>query len=127
MFTIDSDQTIHATRGDVVCFAVAADGTGGERYLFREGDVVRICVSARKNCKNVLLCRDFPVFADTYQVIIALSESDTRLGAVISKPTDYWYEIELNPHTSPQTILGYDGDGAKIFRLYPEGAAAEEA
>lgn len=34
---------------------------------------------------------------------------------------DYWYEVELNPETEAQTIIGYDEDGPKIFRLYPEG------
>ena len=27
--------------------------------------------------------------------------------------------------TQPQTIIGYDEDGAKVFRLFPEGADAE--
>lgn len=41
---------------------------------------------------------------------------------MVNKPTDFWYEVELNPDTAPQTIIGYDKEtGAKIFRLYPEG------
>ena len=41
---------------------------------------------------------------------------------VISKPKDYWYEVVLNDDSYPQTIIGYDADGPKLFRLYPEGA-----
>ena len=44
------------------------------------------------------------------------------IGEVINKPTNYWYEIELNPNTQPQTIIGYDEDGEKLFVLYPEGS-----
>jgi hypothetical protein len=29
--------------------------------------------------------------------------------------------VELNPFTNPQTIIGYNDDGAKIMRLFPEG------
>jgi hypothetical protein len=35
---------------------------------------------------------------------------------------DYWYEVELNPDEDCQTIVGYDEDGAKVLRLFPEGA-----
>jgi hypothetical protein len=68
-----------------------------------------------------VLQRDFNVEDDTMSFVIFLSGDDTKLGEVISKPTDYWYEIELNPDTYPETIVGYDEDGAKVFRLFPEG------
>jgi hypothetical protein len=54
-----------------------------------------------------------------------LSKEDTKIGKKVNKPVDYWYEVELNPDTYPQTIVGYDEDGAKIFKLYPEGVKAE--
>jgi hypothetical protein len=44
-----------------------------------------------------------------------------KIGDVISKHKDYWYEVVLNDDTLPQTIIGYDEDGAKLFRLFPEG------
>lgn len=46
---------------------------------------------------------------------------ETKIGEYISKPKEYWYEIELNPETYPQTIIGYDEDGPKVLILYPEG------
>jgi len=93
----------------------------GEIYTFKAGEVVRIKVFEKKACENVVLQKDFPVEADTETVEILLLEEDTRFGGIISKPTDYWYEVELNPLNNPQTIIGYDEDGAKIFKLFPEG------
>jgi hypothetical protein len=67
------------------------------------------------------LQKDFLVPEATEKVEVFLSKNETKIGEVISKPTDYWYEIELNPDTDPQTIIGYDEDGAKVFKLFPEG------
>ena len=58
-------------------------------------------------------------------VTVTLDNKDTKFGDIISKPVDYWYEVELNPETKPQTIVGYDEDGAKIFKLFPEGKEVE--
>jgi hypothetical protein len=121
MFEINEDKTINITRGDIGAFTVDALNEAGEKYLFQKGDVVRIKVTEKKACENVMFQKDFVVEEETEQVEILLTEEETKIGEVISKPTDYWYEIELNPLTNPQTIIGYDEDGAKILRLYPEG------
>lgn len=121
MFFVNEDNSIYATRGDIVFFNVSAKDHD-QTYIFQAGDVVRIKVFAKKNADNVVLQKDFPVIEATEKVEILLTEEDTKIGEVISKPIDYWYEVELNPITNPQTIIGYDDDGAKIFKLYPEGA-----
>lgn len=120
MFTVNDDLSIYATRGDVVFFSIAAEDNGNP-YKFQAGDVVRIKIFGKKDAENVLLQKDFLVVAETESVEIYLTEKDTKIGNVISKPTDYWYEIELNPFTDPQTIIGYDENGAKVFKLFPEG------
>lgn len=120
MFVVNEDKSIYVTRGDAVFFTITADDNGVD-YTFAPGDVVRIKVYGKKDASNVVLQKDFPIVEETQKVDILLNERDTKIGAVISKPADYWYEIELNPFTNPQTIIGYDEDGAKIFRLYPEG------
>jgi lysophospholipase L1-like esterase len=121
MFVINNDDnSIYATRGDIVLFSVTAEDEG-VKYQFQPGDVVRIKVYGRKDAENVVLQKDFPVGEACDAVEIFLSEEDTKIGEVISKPTDYWYEVELNPLTNPQTIIGYDEDGAKVFKLFPEG------
>lgn len=120
MFQINDDLSIYVTRGDVVFFTVSAD-EDGVPYIFKKDDVVRIKVTQRKNSKNVVLQKDFVVNEPTETVHILLKGKDTKIGDVISKPVDYWYEVELNPFSNPQTIIGYDDDGAKIFKLFPEG------
>ena len=67
------------------------------------------------------------VLQPTDLVTISLSSTDTRIGEIINKPVDYWYEIELNPDTTPQTIIGYDADGPKILKLFPEGDVGNES
>ena len=125
MYQINEDKSIYVTRGDIVLFEVTADDNG-EAYTFKPGDLVRIKVFGKKNCDNVVLQKDFPVTEETENVEIFLDENDTKIGGVINKPTDYWYEIELNPFSDPQTIVGYNEDGPVIFRLFPEGRDLEE-
>lgn len=120
MIKINDDLSIYATRGDMIAFSVTADA-GGTAYKFKEGDSVRFKVFEKKDCELVVLQKDFQAVAGAEQVDILLSGEETKIGEYINKPKDYWYEIELNPNTNPQTIVGYDEDGAKIFRLFPEG------
>jgi hypothetical protein len=120
MFKINSDLSIYATRGDMITFSVSAD-SGSAAYKFKEGDIVRIKVFEKKECHCVVLQKDFPTTEGSEKVDILLTGEEMKIGELISKPKDYWYEIELNPLTNPQTIVGYDEDGAKIFRLFPEG------
>lgn len=124
MFLLNDDNSIYATRGDVVFFAVSADDDGVP-FMFQPGDVVRMKVYGKKAADNVVLQAYFPVTEETESVGIFLSEEDTKIGEVISKPVDYWYEVELNPEDNPRTIIGYDEDGPKVFRLFPEGADIE--
>ena len=82
---------------------------------------MRFKVSAKKACEDVVLEKDILIEEPTEIVDIYLEGKDTKIGSVISKPVDYWYEVELNPNTDPQTIIGYDDEnGAKIFKLFPE-------
>lgn len=125
MFVLNDDLSIYATRGDIVFFTVSAEDNG-KPYTFKAGDVVRIKVYGKKDAKTVVLEKDFPVTADNDTVEIFLTGEETKFGEVISKPKDYWYEVELNPMSNPQTIIGYDEDGAKVFKLFPEGKDLEE-
>ena len=120
MFVVNDDLSIYVTRGDMVFLKVTAQ-KNGKPYTFDVGEVVRIKVFAKKNCEDVVLQKDFPVTKVTQGVEIILDGNDTKFGGVISKPVDYWYEVELNPYDNPQTIIGYDGEGTRVFRLYPEG------
>ena len=121
MFVIDKDtKQINLTRGDVA--AILLDSIIDDKpYTFKVGDVVRFKVFRAKDCNCVEMQKDTIVDQESSTVNISLSGEDTKIGELINKPTKFWYEIELNPDTNPQTIVGYDLEGEKIFMLYPEG------
>lgn len=126
MFKINQDGSIHLTRGDVANIVVNVKNHDGEPYIFHKGDVVRFMAFERGACNCVVISKSVSVEEETSVVTIPLSGTETKIGEVIHKPKDYWYEVELNPETQPQTIIGYDENGAKLFRLYPEGVASNE-
>lgn len=119
MFKIDEELNIHCTRGDAATFSIAAT-VDNIPYIFRAGDVVRFTVVEKKDYSKVVLHKSVTVAEENELVEISLTGEETRIGDTISKPADYAYEVELNPETHPQTIIGYDEKGAKIFKLYPE-------
>lgn len=119
MFVVHEDMTIYATRGDAVYFPVEKT-QGDMKYQFQPGDIVRFKVFEKKNCSKVVLMKDFLVEAEATAVNIFLSRFDMKFGEIINKPVDYWYEVELNPDTNPDTFIGYNEDGPAIFKLFPE-------
>lgn len=121
MLTIDAKNTIHITRGDIGAIEVTAMKSATEALTFRPGDIVRLNVFVKKKHEAVVLRKDVAVNYATEVVSIPLTKTDTKIGDIINIPEDYWYEIELNPDEAPQTLVGYDINGPKIFRLYPEG------
>jgi hypothetical protein len=124
LFEILKDKTICLTRGDIANIEVSAKLQDGQLYTFHKGDVVRFSVYKKRGCDKVLIKKDQIVEEDTQTVTIHLTSDDTRIEGLIITPVDYWYEIEVNPETAPQTIVGYDAAGEKIFRLYPESGEA---
>jgi hypothetical protein len=120
MFKVNEDLSIYVTRGDSFTLEVSAyEGDG--LHTFVTGDLIRLKVTEKKNCSKVFLSKEVRVTEPTDVVVIHVEGEETKFDEVISKPTDYWYEVELNPDIKPQTIIGYDEDGAKVFRLFPEG------
>lgn len=116
MVVFNEDLSVYVTRGDAGVLLVPGRG-----YMFAPGDVVRLKVFEKKNCENVVLQKDTSIAQETEIAEIHLTEKDTKIGETISAPVDYWFEIELNPFTYTQTIVGYDEDGPKVFKLFPEG------
>lgn len=122
MFKIDgTTKQISLTRGDAATIEIKAKNSDGTDYVFKVNDVVRFKVFKNKDCGCVVLQKDTKVMEEKNSINIDLTKEDTKIGEIISKPASYWYEVELNPDTNPQTIIGYDEDGAKVFMLYPEG------
>ena len=121
MFQINEDKSIYLTRGDACIIKVEVTDEDGNIQTLKAGDVLRITVTDKKRCGSVVLQKDVKVHEEATSAQIPLTRDETKFGKIISAPKDYWYEIELNPDTAPQTIVGYDDDGAKVFKLFPEG------
>jgi len=121
MFLINNDKSIYLTRGDVAVIDITVSTPDNTEYIFSTGDVVRFQVFEKGRPDVVVLTKEVNISSETSVVSISLEHKDTKIGELISKPKDYWYEIELNPDTRPQTIIGYDNNGPRIFRLFPEG------
>lgn len=125
MLVIHDDNSIYLTRGDIASIQITALNSSGEEYLFKSGDIVRFSIFEKGRYDNLVLRRDVEVTTETKFVSINLSGNDTKIGELINRPKQYWYEVELNPDTAPQTIIGYDNNGPKILTLFPEGVEPE--
>ena len=125
MLVIRDDNSIYLTRGDIASIQITALNSSGEEYLFKNGDIVRFSIFEKGRYDSLVLRRDVEVTTETKFVNINLSGNDTKIGELINKPKSYWYEVELNPDTAPQTIIGYDNNGPKILTLFPEGVEPE--
>ncbi len=121
MFKIE-DNVIHITRGDAGVIKASIDDDKGNKYVFQIGDTLRFKVFKKRRHDDVVLEKVIKITEEGLESIdIELSKDDTKIGSLINKPTEFWYELELNPNTSPQTVIGYDEDGPKQLFLYPEG------
>ena len=123
MFKINDDLSISLTRGDTIAFNVQAK-QGSDFYKFAEGDKVIFRVSEAKDVGSVVL-EAFTVVDSVTSgkdfVQISVTSAETKESfAVSNKPVDYWYEVALENALGVQTIIGYDDDGAKILRVFPE-------
>lgn len=133
MFVINEDGSIYVNRGDALVVGVEMEDIDGVPQSFQPGDVVRMKVYGKKNPSHVVLQKEVSVVEKEFgnedeeteyyrSVSIYISSEETKFDGLISKPKDYWYEIELNPDGDTQTIIGFDEDGAKVFKIFPEGA-----
>lgn len=112
--------SILLTRGDECTITLKVTPKENEDYIFRQGDIITLSIYNKKGLENKpVLLKEVIIENDCNIVDISLTNQETKIGEIVNKPIDYWYEIQLN-HS--QTILGYDEKGPKIFTLYPEGA-----
>ena len=127
MFNIDEDgTTLKITRGQSGSLTFGALTPEGEPYVFSVGDVIRLNVTKANKMNTVVMSVDTIVEENTEEVTISITSFDSKIGTAINKITDYWYDIELNPDSSiAQMLLGFDDDGPKILKLYPESVKEE--
>ena len=119
MRIIDGNH-IKINRGNVLPLKLVIPISHTENYVFQVGDEVMFGIyKSRGMSDSALLLKTYTIEEETEEFEFTISAEEMKIGELINKPTDYWYEIELN---GEQTILGYDEDGAKIITLYPEGS-----
>jgi hypothetical protein len=122
MIIVNEDNSIYVTRGDDVSFGVSVT-IDEAPVVFQKGEKLHFKVYEKKNCDNVVIDKTITITEAIDSVQIRLTDEETKIGDTINKPVDYWYEIEyIDNSGNIQTVVGYDEDGAKIFRLFPEGA-----
>ena len=126
MIKIDEEKTIHLTRGDTATIVVTAQNDDGSNYEFQKGDTLRLKVMSKKKVEEIVLTKDIIIDSNKESVEIELTSDETRIGDYINKPITYWYEVELNPDNNSTTIIGYDENGPKQFKLYPEGTNGDK-
>ena len=115
--------TIKVNRGDALNFTLTIKKEDGTDYTFQIGDTITFGIYNQEGLNNkAILLKTIEVLSATTSINIELTSEETKIGSIINKPFDYWYEIDLN---DTHTILGYDDNGAKIFRLFPEGSKLE--
>ena len=116
-------NTIYLNRGDTLSFNLKLTKEDGTYYSFLPGDKITFSIykKGKMNDKASLL-KEITATNNTDTLTITCTSEETKLGELINKPVDYWYEIELN---NEYTVLGYDEDGPKLFKLYPEGSKIE--
>ena len=117
------DRNIIITRGNMLPITVSAENLDKSDYEFQVNDKIRFKIMQKDKVELVLLQKDFEVTeAGTEQQII-IPANEMKIGELKSKPTDYWYEIELNPDKENTiTIEGYrKEEGPAIITILPEG------
>ena len=112
--------TIKLNRGDTLNINLTIKKEDGTDYSFEEGDKITFSLynKGKLNEKAVLL-KEVQATPETTSINIYCNNEETKIGELINKPIDYWYEIEIN---NEYTILGYDDEGAKLLKLFPEGS-----
>lgn len=112
--------TIKINRGDVLNLTLNLTLDNGTAYTFQPGDVIVFSLYNKGALnKEAILLKTITVSEASESLDITLTSEETKIGDLINKPVDYWYEIELN---NQYTVIGYDDDGAKILTLFPEGS-----
>jgi hypothetical protein len=102
---------------------LSLSNSDGTPYTFNDGDKIVFSVyNKNKMSEGAVLLKEISVEGSQQSVEIVCTKEETKIGDLINKPVEYWYEIELN---NEHTVIGYDEDGAKILMLFPEGSKVQ--
>lgn len=122
MFKIENNE-IQITRGDKgnIPVKIPLNEEKTEFYQFKTGDKIKFGVYKKgKLAENAVILKEIKITEPTETALIPLESEETKIGELINKELEFWYEIILNDY---ETILGYEKDKKpKIFWLLPEGS-----
>ena len=112
--------TIKLNRGDSLSLNLSITLEDNSNYTFKVGDTIVFSVYNKgKMNEDAVLLKEINVLEQSESLSISLTNEETKIGELINKPLEYWYEVELN---NQYTVIGYDDKGAKLLILYPEGS-----
>lgn len=84
---------------------------------FNVNDEIRFNIYEKNGYnKTPVLSKLYTVTTPSDKVTLSFTEEDTTIGEEINKSKIYWYDITLN---NDKTVVCYNKDGPKIFKLYP--------
>ena len=118
MAIMNSNYNIECNRGSMLSVTYKfRRKTDGMFITFENGDIIRFKIMEKGHNENVILQKDFEIAEHTDSVNIMIPSDEMKIGEIINKPVDYWYEIELNPDKpSTITLLGFTkATGGRIF------------
>lgn len=117
MKIIDEKYTITHNRGDKGAIRINSN-TGS----FKVGDTLKFSIVKKGDYNDVIFQKEFEVTEESNIYFLTFTNEEMRIGDVISKEKEYYYEIEMNDDT---TLIGYDENKHKKFILYPEAVKKE--
>lgn len=116
MLSIDNKE-ISLNRGDKGKISLTLE-QDGQPFELLETDTVNMAIYAEENLdKEPLKTIKGSINVEENCAEIILDKDSTDFVPEDNSPFNYWYEIEYNSIV----IIGYDKEGPKIFRVYPNG------
>ncbi len=115
------DNNIYINRGNKLLFSYKIKN-GDEYYSFVTGDTIGFAIYNAKGLnQSPLVSKEITPIVGSDSVDIELSSEEMKIGEMLNKEKECWYEITLNG----ETVTGYDNTGPKKLILYPEGKLIE--
>ena len=113
------DTTIELTRGDILNFDLTLQLEDGTNYEFKANDKIKFAVYLSKKMDVAPVLQKVITVSEPSEIVtITCTSDETKIGDYINSPLECWYEIVLNDEN---TVIGFDKEGPKILKLYPEG------
>lgn len=117
MEIIDNKNTLIHNRGDKGTLRIFS-----KIGSFKVDDELKFSIVTKGNYNDVVFQKIFKIPEECSEFFMSFTNEEMRIGPVISKKVEYYYEIELNDDT---TLIGSKRTGDSRFILYPEAVKKE--